>query len=97
MSSLGLAALLRLIGPATAADLPATLPVKAPPMSTAYDWTGFYVGGYLGYAWGNSNWTTAPGISGSLNLTQRLERAVSSPDFNSATTTCCRTASSSGR
>jgi high affinity Mn2+ porin len=73
MSSVGLAALLRLIGPATAADLPETMPIKAPPISTAYDWTGFYAGGYLGYAWGNSNWTTAPGISSSLNLTQRLD------------------------
>jgi hypothetical protein len=73
MSCLGLAALLRLIGPATAADLQETLPVKAPPISAAYDWTGFYVGGYLGYAGGNSNWATAPDISGSLNLTQRLD------------------------
>jgi high affinity Mn2+ porin len=55
---------------AMAADLMAT---KAPPISTAYDWTGFYAGGHLGYAWGNSNWTTAPDISGSLNLTQRLD------------------------
>jgi len=73
MSCLGLAALLRLIGPATAADLQETLPVKAPPISAAYDWTGFYVGGYLGYAGGNSNWATSPDISGSLNLTQRLD------------------------
>ena len=34
---------------ATAADLPATLPLKAPIRSVIYDWTGFYVGGHFGY------------------------------------------------
>ena len=42
---------------AVAADLMAT---KAPPIPTAYDWTGFYAGGYLGYAWGNSNGRQPP-------------------------------------
>ena len=31
------------------------------------------MGGHLGYAWGSSNWTTAPGISGSLNLAQPVD------------------------
>ena len=46
-------------GAATAADLA----YKAPPTppSAAYDWTGFYVGGHMGYASGNSNWTAASG------------------------------------
>ena len=78
VSSLGLAALLRLIGPAIAADLPETMPVKAPPISTAYDWTGLYLGGHIGYALGNSNFTTsttagAPSISGSLDLFQGFD------------------------
>jgi outer membrane immunogenic protein len=37
---------------AAAADLP--IYMKAPPL---YDWTGFYVGGNVGYSWGRSNTT----------------------------------------
>ena len=55
---------------------------KAPPIpysapSSAYDWRGFYAGGHVGYAWGNSNWTaTTPGaanVSGSLDLFQPFD------------------------
>ncbi len=56
------------VGNAAAADMP----TKAPPPSapSAYDWTGFYLGGYLGYAWGTSNFAGPPasGISGALDL-----------------------------
>ena len=38
-----------------------------------YDWSGFYAGGHFGYAWGSSNWTAVPGISGSLNFAQRID------------------------
>jgi outer membrane immunogenic protein len=40
------------IGSALAADL--RLPVKAPPMPVVvpYNWTGFYIGGNVGYSWG---------------------------------------------
>ena len=49
----------------------ASLLLKAPPPES-YDWTGFYVGGHLGIAWGRSNWTEQPdGLAGSLNLLQR--------------------------
>ena len=55
-------------GGAAAADMP----TKAPPPSapSAYDWTGFYLGGYLGYAGGTSNFAGPPGsgISGALDL-----------------------------
>jgi high affinity Mn2+ porin len=50
------------------------MPVKAPPLAAAYDWSGFYVGGHLGLADGNSNWTAnptqagLPATSGSLSL-----------------------------
>ncbi len=48
---------------------------KAPPPAapSEYDWTGFYVGGHLGYAWGSSNWTTAPGLAGSLDMFQAFD------------------------
>src|SRR5208282_3460448 len=52
---------------AHAADLSAIMAMKAPAAPAAYDWTGFYVGGHLGYAWGNSNWTMPP-LAGSLDL-----------------------------
>jgi len=51
------AAALMVVAPgAFAADL--WMPVtKAPLVAQAYDWTGFYVGGHVGLALGNSNWT----------------------------------------
>jgi len=45
----------------------------------AFNWNGFYAGGHLGVAWGNSNWTAstpgvpAPSVSGSLNLFQQID------------------------
>jgi outer membrane immunogenic protein len=36
--------------PATAADMP----LKAPPPVVVYNWTGFYVGGNVGYSWGSA-------------------------------------------
>jgi high affinity Mn2+ porin len=45
--------------PAVAADLSPTLPVKVP-APAVYDWTGFYVGGHVGLAAGNSVWMLAP-------------------------------------
>ena len=60
------------VGPADAADVP--LPTKAPPPAAplAYDWTGFYLGGHLGYAGGSSGWTTS-GASGSFGLYQGFD------------------------
>ena len=43
-------ALAGLVGRAEAGDLP----VKTPPAAAAYDWTGYYVGGHVGYAAGTS-------------------------------------------
>jgi high affinity Mn2+ porin len=65
-----------------AADLSSILAIKAPsaPVPTAYDWTGTYVGGHLGYAWGNSNWTT-PDISGSIDLAQPIDIFKESGSF----------------
>src|SRR6516164_6459065 len=67
------------VGNAEAADMK----LKAPPPSvpSAYDWTGFYVGGHLGIAWGNSNWTTAPNLSGALDLFQGIDTFNESGSF----------------
>jgi high affinity Mn2+ porin len=79
VSGVGLAALLRLTEPGGAADLPVAMPVKSPPVSVAYDWTGFYLGAHLGYAGGSSDWTaspttaTTPSISGSIDLFQAFD------------------------
>ena len=55
----------------------AIFPTKAPPIpyvgSSAYNWNGFYAGGHMGVAWGQSNWTAGPGISGSTNLFQPID------------------------
>ncbi|MBV8835439.1 MAG: porin family protein, partial [Alphaproteobacteria bacterium] len=62
------------------AAVAADIPVKAPPSSpTAYDWTGFYLGGHLGYVGGKSSWSTrtipagAPDAAGSFNLFQPFD------------------------
>jgi high affinity Mn2+ porin len=63
--------LLAFAGPAAAADLP----LKAPPVAAAvYSWSGFYVGGHVGYAAGTTNWTAneaqagIPTLNGSIDL-----------------------------
>jgi len=72
--------LIALAGRAVADDVMVT---KAAPIlssaTSSYDWSGFYAGGHLGYAWGNSNWTSsttaAPGLStsGSIDLFQPFD------------------------
>ena len=61
------------VGGAAADDIMVT---KAPPPPSSipsnFNWTGFYAGGHLGVAWGSSNWT-APGVSGSLDLSQPID------------------------
>ncbi len=39
----------------------------------SYDWTGFYLGGHLGTAWGSSSWMAGPGIGGSTALFQPID------------------------
>lgn len=46
---------------ASAADLPAKAYTKAPPpVVPVYSWTGFYVGGNVGYGWGNGDTSFNP-------------------------------------
>jgi len=33
---------------------------KAPSVADAYNWTGFYIGGILGAAWGDTTWSSQP-------------------------------------
>jgi outer membrane immunogenic protein len=49
-----------LAGPAMAADLPPRMPVKAPVASPAYNWSGFYAGGHVGYGWDPASATFDP-------------------------------------
>ena len=55
--------------PSQAADL--KLPVKAPYLQPAFDWTGFYIGGHTGYSRGSSSavlWDGAPtAVSGNFS------------------------------
>jgi high affinity Mn2+ porin len=58
---------------ARAADLAIPIALKAPDAPTTFDWSGFYLGGHIGYAAGTSHWSaTQPGtsanLSGSLDL-----------------------------
>jgi outer membrane immunogenic protein len=67
-SLLGLAVIGALIaGPAMAADL--GMPVKAPPapVAPAYNWTGFYLGGQIGYGWGSAYQEGANGFGDTGN------------------------------
>jgi len=65
--------LIAFAGDARAADLVGAMAVKAPPQRS-YDWSGFYLGGHVGYAGGSSNWSATPAgaagptAAGSLDL-----------------------------
>ena len=51
------------MGIASAADLSARMPYKAPPppvVAPVFSWTGCYIGGYVGGAWGQDDATTYP-------------------------------------
>ena len=56
---------------ALAADLPARTYTKAPVyVEPVYDWTGFYVGGNIGYSWGRSSDTsTVTNTAGTILFT----------------------------
>ena len=62
---------------AESAKADGTMVTKAPPIpyvgSSDYNWNGFYAGGNLGIAWGQSNWTAGPGLSGTNNLFQTID------------------------
>ena len=64
---------------ATGAGFAADLGLKDAEVAPAYEWNGFYVGGHIGYAWGNSNYTLSPtpgqpagNATGSLDFSQGI-------------------------
>lgn len=62
---------------AMAADLPRALPVKAPVMApVVYNWTGFYIGGNVGYSWGRSPYE----VAGTSTVRTRQFRAFGTPN-----------------
>jgi outer membrane immunogenic protein len=42
---------------AQAADLPRKAPVVKAPVVAPFSWTGFYIGGHVGYGWGRKEWS----------------------------------------
>jgi outer membrane immunogenic protein len=64
--------------PALAADLPAKMPVKAPPIvAPVYNWTGFYLGAHAGYRWADADFTSDP-----YSFTPPTASAVAIPGRN---------------
>jgi outer membrane immunogenic protein len=64
LAAVGLMSATMLSGAALAADIARPM-YKAPPagvMPVAYDWTGFYIGGHVGYGWADKSWTDSFGI-----------------------------------
>ncbi|MGD0333637.1 MAG: hypothetical protein ABSA90_10315, partial [Xanthobacteraceae bacterium] len=65
-AALGIIAIAALIGtPALAADM--ALKAAPPPAAAPYSWTGFYLGGQVGYGWGTSWQMGADGFGNTGN------------------------------
>ena len=71
---LGLVVLPIIVGTSANADEPAgQLALKAPPtFAPRFDWSGFYVGGHIGYGGGSSSWTVADPAAGAASGTLDL-------------------------
>ncbi len=60
-----IAGVMTVSGAASAADIARAPIYKAPPagvLQTQYDWTGFYVGGHVGYGWAEKDWRDSVGL-----------------------------------
>jgi outer membrane immunogenic protein len=66
----GLALSVLLAAPVMAADM--RMPVKAPPapVVTLYSWTGCYIGGHVGYAWGQTRVYNADNVLGGAEVSR---------------------------
>ena len=61
LAIIGAAATVTAAGAAHAADMPVKAPVyEASTPPPVYNWTGFYIGGNVGYAFGNTNVVLSP-------------------------------------
>jgi outer membrane immunogenic protein len=83
LGALAIAALAAPIGTALAADL--RLPVKAPVMApvAVYNWTGFYIGGNVGYSWGRNE---ADIVGASTTTTRTRDFRTAGPTLIADTT-----------
>lgn len=95
LSGVAIAALFA-AAPASAADMPVRAPqYKAAPLAPVFNWTGFYVGGHVGYGWADSGVGDVDGFLGGLQLGYNwqfsrnwvfgLETDISGTDMNNAT------------
>lgn len=66
---------------ALAADLPGKKDAPEAPVASADPWSGFFVGGSMGYAWGHSGWSGA-GASGSLGMANHIDTFDESGSFS---------------
>jgi outer membrane immunogenic protein len=67
-----ISALAGMLGLGSAA-LAADIPLKAPP-PPVWSWTGFYIGGNVGYSWGSANWSYSdPSFTGTNTGSQKLD------------------------
>src|SRR5262249_6309495 len=73
---------------AAAADLTAEATAASYNEASAPAWNGLYLGGHLGYAWGNSNWTASTAAApahtiaaGVLDLSQSIDIFKESGSF----------------
>ncbi|MDP3547060.1 MAG: porin family protein, partial [Phreatobacter sp.] len=49
---------------AQAADLGSPrMPIAAAVVAPAFNWTGFYIGGQVGYGWAHQGWLTPPALT----------------------------------
>jgi outer membrane immunogenic protein len=65
-----------LAGSAFAADLPSRPPPVYVPPAPIFTWTGFYLGGHIGYAWGNANTTLGDNFGDYVSFSRNFDGAI---------------------
>jgi outer membrane immunogenic protein len=61
----------------SAPALGAEMPLKAPPPAPVYSWTGFYLGGNVGYSWGRGSWVYSdPSFTGTNVGADKLDGLI---------------------